>query len=292
MRTPIEKYLEQFKGEEIYYKPNPGNGGDALIAFSALQLFKKLKIDYKIISAPVDLTDKIVFYAGGGNLVDYYSHCANFVESNHSKVRKLIILPHTIKGHNELLSSLGTNVEIFCRELTSYNYMQQYKNIGGLYLDDDLVLDMEITPYLLAYKKTKRLITLAKVRFMAASIYKGRKPISTFFRQIGKEKTLYAFRQDVESTNQDLPKGNVDLTGLINLSPEMTDEKKIERTCQRILSTMNRFDVIYTNRLHVCIPAAMLGKTVNFYDNAYHKNKSIYEFSLKEKFPNVNWKTQ
>jgi exopolysaccharide biosynthesis predicted pyruvyltransferase EpsI len=45
---------------------------------------------------------------------------------------------------------------------------------------------------------------------------------------------------------------------------------------------------VFTDRLHVAIFSAILGKDVFLYPNCYYKNKGVYEFSL-HKYPNVNF---
>ena len=69
----------------------------------------------------------------------------------------------------------------------------------------------------------------------------------------------------------------------------MTNEVLIEQNVIDILSIINKYEVVSTNRLHVCIGAALLNKEVNLYPNSYYKNESIYLMSLKDKFPKVKW---
>lgn len=45
---------------------------------------------------------------------------------------------------------------------------------------------------------------------------------------------------------------------------------------------------VYTDRLHVAILSAILGKETYLYPNSYHKNKGVYELSLHG-FPNVKF---
>lgn len=45
---------------------------------------------------------------------------------------------------------------------------------------------------------------------------------------------------------------------------------------------------VFTDRLHVAIFSAILGKDTFLYPNCYHKNKGVYEFSLR-KYPNVEF---
>ena len=43
---------------------------------------------------------------------------------------------------------------------------------------------------------------------------------------------------------------------------------------------------VYTDRLHVAILAAILGKKTSLYPNSYHKNRGVFEYSLSN-YPNV-----
>ena len=45
---------------------------------------------------------------------------------------------------------------------------------------------------------------------------------------------------------------------------------------------------VYTDRLHVAILAALLGKDTTLYPNSYYKNKGVYEYSLFD-YPNVKF---
>lgn len=285
----IDELIISLKQEHIYFKPNPGNGGDALIAYAAYKLFQKHGIKYTIVNGHEDLSDKVVIYNGGGNLVEYYKQCSDFIKKHKDSVRKLILFPHTISGHQELLSSLKDNVIIVCREQTSFSYIKTFPNIKTVYLIEDLVLSLDIKSELKKNSPT-RLLFLVKIRSLFVALLKRKKNLGFFLKKRTISDTLNAFREDVEQIDLNLPSDNLDITALINLDPLMMDEKKVKITTKRIFNFINMFSVINTNRLHACITAAKLGKTVNFYDNSYHKNKSVYEFSLKDRFPNVVWK--
>lgn len=47
---------------------------------------------------------------------------------------------------------------------------------------------------------------------------------------------------------------------------------------------------IRTNRLHVGIVGALLGKRVVLHDNSYGKNRAVWEHSLAGRFPDVEWR--
>jgi exopolysaccharide biosynthesis predicted pyruvyltransferase EpsI len=79
---------------------------------------------------------------------------------------------------------------------------------------------------------------------------------------------LTSFRTDRESVGLPLPPENNDLS----LTCETLDEW---------LRTIARYEVVHTDRAHVMIAAAMLGKHVRFRSSNYHKIPGIAEFSLR-----------
>ena len=100
-------------------------------------------------------------------------------------------------------------------------------------------------------------------------------------------KVLNAFREDVEKTDIELPSDNLDISALFELSSCEPDLAKLSTS--RFLSFIEQFDEVNTNRLHVGIAAAELGKKVNLYGNNYFKIRAIYDFSIKGRFNNVTW---
>lgn len=53
------------------------------------------------------------------------------------------------------------------------------------------------------------------------------------------------------------------------------------------LSLIDRFGQIYTDRLHVAIAGAMLGKQVNLLEGNYKKNTGVHSLSLLNNYPNA-----
>jgi len=97
---------------------------------------------------------------------------------------------------------------------------------------------------------------------------------------LGCSGTGYFFRKDVERVNNiPLPIDNRDI------SAEGSESTPIAA----FLDAIAQFETIHTNRLHVSIAAAMMGRRVHLYTNSYFKNRSIYEASLRAAFPNVSF---
>lgn len=90
------------------------------------------------------------------------------------------------------------------------------------------------------------------------------------FKKTG-EGSLYAYRVDREKNNYPIPENNND----------------ISIRCKNLnhwLQTIASYETIYTDRAHVTIASAMLGKKVFYRGSNYHKVPGIVDFSLKD-FP-------
>lgn len=88
----------------------------------------------------------------------------------------------------------------------------------------------------------------------------------------------YFFRCDAESANRiKIPPGNVDIALQGNHLSDVSQYFEI----------LNRFAIIYTDRLHVAIAACLLEKEVHLYPGAYFKNRAVYLSSIKDYFDNV-----
>lgn len=90
----------------------------------------------------------------------------------------------------------------------------------------------------------------------------------------------FFFREDAEKIKgMELPAGNRDI------SQEGTESSQITP----FLEAIAQFGTIHTNRLHVAISGALMGRRVHLYANSYFKNESIYKASLQGAFPNVSF---
>ena len=105
----------------------------------------------------------------------------------------------------------------------------------------------------------------------------------------GGERTLRCFRQDLEQSSQPLPFGNIDLSDAVPCDSRMTCPRSVARSSWEILNFLRNFDAVHTNRLHLCIAAALLGKRVYFYENVYWKNREVFEASIAKRFKRVTW---
>lgn len=288
----IVSYIQSLPKETLYYCPNPGNGGDALIAHATFQLFRKCRLSYKVISGHDNLENKIVLYGGGGNLVDYYTYGAGFLAEHHRKVKKLIILPHTIHANPRLLAQFGDNVDVICRELNSYNYVLNTVTRANVMLMNDVAFHLNVHQ---TFEEKRRLTTLLKkARIYLTQYVKVERHLmqqalqQTFSNGKRTKRILNCFRTDREKTDMPLPYDNVDLSGLFKFRP-FAHEKIAHLITLQILKYLYQFEQINTNRLHLCIAGILLDKQVNFFPNSYWKNEAVYDHSIRKKCANVKW---
>ncbi|MBU6431330.1 polysaccharide pyruvyl transferase family protein [Patescibacteria group bacterium] len=90
---------------------------------------------------------------------------------------------------------------------------------------------------------------------------------------------LNAFRKDKESILDRIPNTNNDLSY----------NGYATKPLEEIINSLNQYEEINTDRLHVAICAALLGKKVNLFPNSYYKNKAVFDYSLRN-FPNISFR--
>lgn len=300
MTEQLTNYLEQFREEEIIYIPNPGNAGDSVIAVATYQIFDKVGLNYVTPRfSQCDFKNRIVIYGGGGNLVGPNTFSARVVGAAQSCAKKLVILPHTIKSVDSLLSNCGNNVDIICREAMSYEYVSQIAQTSNVYLMDDVALSLNINeahqgrPIVSLPKRASsylfnKLLTdrgVPALRNVIASSH-----ISTIRARLTEQcrsEELFCFRGDGEKTSIPIPPSNLDLSVIFQLGVETKDIAYL--AARELLMFLANYKVVHTNRLHIAISSALLGLEVRFYSNNYYKCRAVYDFSIRDRFTNVKW---
>ncbi len=110
---------------------------------------------------------------------------------------------------------------------------------------------------------------------------------SAFRRNFYGSKRLNCFRLDTERTRVNIPDDNLDLSQIYGFGA--LDENMVFLASSRLVNFVSHYDQVNTNRLHIALAAALLGKSVNFHPNSYFKNESVYRHSMSVQFPVVKW---
>ncbi|WP_026958181.1 polysaccharide pyruvyl transferase family protein [Aliagarivorans taiwanensis] len=297
-------FKQNFAGEEIYYVTNQGNAGDALIGYGALSFFEREGIRFHFVESPRDpvLEGKVVVYAGGGYLTDFYPHNAENLSWMRQHAKHLVMLPQTTQGSEEFLASLGSETTVFCRELVTYEHVQKHTQGVAVHLVPDMAFCIPAKAFVeqqeLQFPQVfKKFISQRKQFGRKSSRTVRGKYLYRAFRhdlryrkkaaKAGHPKRLNAFRYDQEASGISIPDVNIDVSYSMQFG--VNSAEKLEYTSFRFLSFINKFEEVYTDRLHVAIGAAMLGKKVYLYSNSYFKCRAIFEYSLQKQFPDVVW---
>ena len=247
-------FLRRYKDQEVIYIPNPGNAGDSIIAYGTLLVFRDAGLRWTFGDINETYAGKTLFYAGGGNL-GLYTNCITFLERN-KDLNHIVVLPHTIIDADDVLRGLGDNITIICRERTSFEYVKSIKP-RHVYLSKDFA-------------------------FYIRDLDAYHNPSAT--------SVLNSFRTDNEKTTIPIPEDNLDISYLISLKDAKNNTCNVDsivKITDCMFGCISKFGTVNTNRLHVAIAASLLGKRVHFYPNCYHKNRSVYEYSMRDRFPNT-----
>jgi exopolysaccharide biosynthesis predicted pyruvyltransferase EpsI len=269
-------------GRPVYWLPNTGNAGDNLISAATVQMFERSGIAYRCIDDPAmfDSAGKVVCYGGGGNLVEAYGDARGFLARHHAAAHRLVVLPHTVSGHEDLLRSFGPNVTLICRDRVSYAHCRRAAPRADILVADDLALWVDASRLLgwrslaarLADRRTHRLLARVEADWLAAK---------------GASRELASWRGDVEaSRDRDVLPAN-DIPVLFSV-PFDRGLAALQISARFLLRAIDRFETIRTDRLHVAIAGAVLGKAVVLYPGSYFKNRAVYDFSLRP-YPNVKF---
>ena len=285
MRTLVRKNTQKIDcgawlkaktgGRLIYWYPNPGNAGDHLIAAATDLLFRKNGIAFTVINneESFDSSGKVVCYGGGGNFVPNYRQARNFVIRHHENAACLIILPHTIDGNEDVLLALDSNTTIICRDTTSFDHCQAASPKAEVLLADDLALSLDYDG-LLNWRIIPFAIADVKTYLFMRQIFRR------FDQETRGCNELEVWRSDSERHPARVFEANHDISRMFALNRGAHKLDQFKLSASFFLRAIDRFSRVRTDRLHVAIGAALLGKTVELYSNSYFKNRAVYELSL------------
>ena len=264
-------------------QPNPGNAGDGLIASATWQLFERWGLMPKIEAATAPARDDVFLFGGGGNLVPAYPDARRALEAALAvEVGTFVLLPQTIRGHETLLGRLDNRFHLFCRDVESHEHVRRHAPHAHAYLTHDLALGLDAWrllaqpvqrwPWIASWRRARRYAKWHRA-------LRGIQPDAT-----GR---LTLMRADVESGQPGRwPKAQ-------DLSSRYTSSfpSRAEADCVTgdFLRKLDSAQAVVSDRLHVCIGAALLGKRVTMVDNDYGKNRAVYEHSLAGRFPAVTF---
>jgi GR25 family glycosyltransferase involved in LPS biosynthesis/exopolysaccharide biosynthesis predicted pyruvyltransferase EpsI len=257
----------------VLFVPNPGNAGDAAIACSTLQLLDRTGVAY----TPGTLKDispgLCVIVSGGGNLVPYYNDVRRILLTCLQRnVNKCLLLPHSVRGHEDVLAQLDERFVLLCRDHGSLAFVREHAPRAQCALARDLVLELDISAL---ERKTQTLahrLALLRDRQWTRSYLRWRLAL----RRIRPDATgtLTTLRSDIESQSPDRKKRRQDLMryqGLGHVSPA------IDQITMDLINHFRKAQRVVTDRLHASLLANLAGKPTCLVENSYRKLADVWE---------------
>ncbi|MGP1719095.1 polysaccharide pyruvyl transferase family protein [Shewanella frigidimarina] len=237
------------EGKTVIYFANPGNFGDGLIRYSTKKFF-----------------------------YDYGIKHEEYTLRTHRVYLSLLPFVFNIKKFFFIYGGGGA----WCK---NYRFANDFYNILSRFTSDILVLP---STYELKQNKVKGVIYRrdnfeSKLNAPASLFCHDMAFYLTTCKESIIKKPMFRegnlFRTDIESSGHEVKNDNVDLS----TKGDYLSNGDI------FLEEISRYEVINTDRLHVCIGAIHLGLEVNLFPGNYFKIKSIYKTSIEEYFNKVNF---
>jgi len=215
--------------------------------------FWKTGIDagFKLLDVHEDV--ELVLFDGGGYMNDIWYGPALLKAVTKQTQAPIAVAPQSYVFNRTGLADCfrdGREATLFCRERYSYDHLTRQ----GLPPNVQLKLSPELALYLTP-EDLVEYITPREERYQ-----------------------LVAMRQDRESAfTDDQIRELVQACG----NPVLRDVS-MEGSLTDFVSWVANAEAVYTDRLHVAITGSILGKDVTLYGNRYHKNRGVWEYSLRD----------
>jgi exopolysaccharide biosynthesis predicted pyruvyltransferase EpsI len=276
MRAEMEVFLRGFAGQRILYLPNPGNGGDSLIAAATFAAFHRAGIDYRVIGPDAEVQGETVFLGGGGNFIPLYHDIRDALNRFLGRARRIVLLPHTIRGNEDLLTRLDESCTLFCRDVESLHWLRLLRLRAEARLAHDMAFHLDTAAFMndpamirAAYPTFRRLLAPRRLDETAIRA----RPVMNYAR-LDKETREASPRSDIDVSH----------TFMIGVGPGIASVAS-----WGLLRTVQLARAVRTDRLHIGIACALLGVPCELRDNSYGKNAAIWRHSLAGRFPRLRF---
>lgn len=291
--SSFASFFQKFSATRMYVNwIAPGNNGDRLISLGLQHVLDQTSVDQ------VDSEDdaEVLLLRGSGSLNDVYpdavAHLINWRQS-HPRL-PLIVAPSTFYLQSgtrffQFLEASDAPVWLFARDRTSYVLLSgrplpQHVHVN---ISRDCALELVGSPALESWLSLRadehRLIALRKDK-------EGEVP--SLGRIHGRwlpriiRTPLFKLRDRIVANRLSDCWAQ---SGMSEGRLEIVRDVSVSVSFEEFISAIARSNSILTNRLHVAILGYMLGKRTTLREGSYHKNRSVYEYSLSDEASTVTF---
>ena len=286
---------------DLPYHPNVG---DTLIAFAAKHILERSPYHCFYWSSGYTFDDRLIspetliIFNGGGNFGDLWKSFTDFrnrVILEHPNNR-FLILPQSVCYRDEknleedikVYSSCGQRMIICARDKESYEFLKNNFKNNTVLLVPDLAF---YTDKSILKPKTGRGRVLFLRRRDAEYVPSAKYDIVPNSAEIHDWPTMERFMRIhwkylrlIELRRKGLWYPKL----FLHMEDKIWQKIILPYYLHNGIKFVNRYDVIYTTRLHVAILGVLLNKQVCFFDNSYGKNSALYNTWLKDS-PNITF---
>jgi len=234
---------------EERYSRNPVLAAKYLVNIG---LWKMGSMDgFRLVDVPGDT--ELVLFEGGGYINDIWygpTLLNQVLRRNHQPVA---VGPQSIRLSAETIETYKENrlVHLFCREEASLVKLTQMDLAGNVVIQ----------------------------KSPEVALYLTREDLEGFIAPLDPDYQLVVFRNDKESVLTEGLKRKV-IGGCDN--PVVSDVS-MKGSLTDFVSAVKCAEEVFTDRLHVAILGSILGRKVTLFGNIYHKNRGVWEYSLRDK---------
>lgn len=234
---------------EHMYRGNPVIGGKYLINI----LFWRMGIDagFRLLDIPEDAG--LVLFEGGDYMNDIWYGPTLLRAVLRQTEAPIAVGPQSYVFNRTRIADYfvdGREATLFCRERYSYDHLTGQ----GLPPSVQLKVSPEMALYL-APEDLEEFTEPREERYQLVAMRRDRESAVS-------EKLLREIKQACDNL----------VTRDISMEGSLTD----------FVSWVANAETVYTDRLHVAILSSILGKDVTLFGNIYHKNRGVWEYSLRD----------
>lgn len=269
--------------QPFVYFPSSGNGGDALIAHATFAFFRRHQLAYRIYSEHDPRSDLPLVIGGGGGFVDGYRKMSQLIERLAQESRSVIVLPSSCMGYEKELGMMDERYHFFARESVTAEHVLRHARGAKVSSCHDMAISFDQSE-LPAMSRVPWLLRGQPFDYQVKWLLKRSRVQALWDSDLAETSMLRSDRESLLSP-EDRPRENYDISHLIK--GKMDREDRAAAIAEVFCGVIARQKRIVTDRLHVSIACGLLGIPCEMRANNYHKNRAIYEESIKKFFPCV-----
>lgn len=286
--TALAKHLSGLSGRVVFI-PNVGNAGDCIICTGSFNLFQRIGLDPEIGDWREIYPDAHVIYPGGGNMVPYYQQGWNCLKAHIGHCLSFTLMPHTVRGGEDILPRLDKRFTLFAREPKTFRHLEEHATGATIALSHDMAFANEFRAFDHLGEDVPKFHRAA----FGSSTWRHQSKSQVYWyarrsrsrwrgAKLPSGSSLDAFRTDSERAGViPVPRGNVDLSDHLAFPRDPLPFMSFQ-IAKAFISILDRYDTVRTDRLHVALTAALLGKKVEAWDNSYGKLSDVLGHSLPD----------